>query len=229
MADAAYHNPHPIGSQNGRKSVLYSFPPIFGRTTNARTGETEYVLFDPQLQWLENTVENPLPDGGGYAAHLSGDVVFEKGLMHMMCSNAPRSPFNERGCRLSTSPYACAKTHMDRRQGEGAVLSKISGPGVVVCGNVGEVAVDPSLGTEASYRVDYDGGGASNKIVNYENHRTNTPNYEKYALWGHTALTTRDQLRQRVAWALYQIVPVGGTSGNPANEARLVYYDIFTR
>lgn len=224
VADAAYHNRNAIGSQSGHKSVEYSFPPIFGRVTNAQTGATEYVLFDPQLHWLGNTIEDPLPDGGGYAAHLSGDMVYEKGLMHMLCSNMPRNPFNEKHCKLSTSEYACTSINGDRRSGQLKGTIK-SGPGVVVCGGEGEVAVDPSLGTEGSYRVNYDGGGASNKVVNYENHRTNAIKYEKYALWGHTALTGKDQLRQRVAWALYQILPINGNVGINWNEGVLTYYD----
>ena len=63
---------------------------------NAATGQFEYLLFDPQLHWLENTIDNPLPDGGGYAKFLSGNMIDTKGHMYMSCSNVPRNIFNEK-------------------------------------------------------------------------------------------------------------------------------------
>ena len=67
-------------------------PPIFGHTINAQTGETEYMLFDPTLRFQENTVENPLPDGGGNLYKQSDGRVF--------CSNVKRSFQNEDHCKL---------------------------------------------------------------------------------------------------------------------------------
>ena len=49
-------------------------------------------------------------------------------------------------------------------------------------------------------------------------------------IWYHLALKAKDQLRQRMAWALYQIVPISAPSGFVAyTEEWLVYYDVFVR
>lgn len=66
-------------------------PPIFGKTTNKQTGQVEYMLFDPTLRFQENTVENPLPDGGGNMYSQSNGRVF--------CSNVKRSFMNEDHCK----------------------------------------------------------------------------------------------------------------------------------
>lgn len=50
-------------------------------------------------------------------------------------------------------------------------------------------------------------------------------------VWTNVALTANDQLRQRVAWALAQIVTLGkgGVERFGENEPFLNYYDIFVR
>lgn len=65
------------------------FPPIFGRALNKQTGKYEHLLFDPHLILQENTVENPLLDGGRNL-YLTGG--------HTFCSNAPRTFENEDHC-----------------------------------------------------------------------------------------------------------------------------------
>eukprot|EP00957_Ditylum_brightwellii_P074860 5689238-Ditylum_brightwellii.AAC.1 len=51
----------------------------------------------------------------------------------------------------------------------------------------------------------------------------------RYSVWVNIALEARDQLRQRVAWALYQIIPIGVTVENYETEVFLGYYDVFVR
>ena len=53
----------------------------------------------------------------------------------------------------------------------------------------------------------------------------------KRQVWTEIALTADDQLRQRVAWALAQILVVspGAIDDSTVAEAFLVYYDIFVR
>gem|GEM_PF-5395100 len=51
------------------------------------------LVYDPHLILEANTVEKPLPDGGGTAA------IETNG--QMLCSNAPRSFINEDHCVLS--------------------------------------------------------------------------------------------------------------------------------
>ena len=53
---------------------------------------------------------------------------------------------------------------------------------------------------------------------------------QRYTVWYHLALNAKDQLRQRMAFALYQIVPIGAPDGHdPNTEERLIYYDVFVR
>ena len=52
----------------------------------------------------------------------------------------------------------------------------------------------------------------------------------KRTIWVNNALFSEDQLRQRIAWALYQIIPIGEPlDGYPPTETWLQYYDIFVR
>ncbi len=69
-----------------------AFPPIFGRTLNGRTGQSEILLFDPHIALGENTIENPLPDGGGRMVNESDGEQF--------CSNAPQTFQNEEHCKF---------------------------------------------------------------------------------------------------------------------------------
>ncbi len=53
----------------------------------------------------------------------------------------------------------------------------------------------------------------------------------KHTIWANHALYDEGQLRQRVAWALYQLIPIGlpNTKSVLSSEAWLQYYDIFVR
>lgn len=77
--------------------------------TNREPGQTifgkvdgQYLVYDPRLVLEQNTVESPLPDGGGLNSVLTNG--------QMECSNAPRSFLNEDHCRLSTDTTACSAT-----------------------------------------------------------------------------------------------------------------------
>jgi hypothetical protein len=72
--------------------------PIFAK--RIVNDEVEYMLYDPHLLYVENTPENPSPDGGGNA------VLATDGTMK--CSNAPRSFLNEDNCYLSFDENACS-------------------------------------------------------------------------------------------------------------------------
>ena len=67
-----------------------AFPSLFGRALNSETGQVEFLLFDPKLVLRDNTVENPLPDGGGLTHYESDSKTW--------CANAPRSFLNEDHC-----------------------------------------------------------------------------------------------------------------------------------
>lgn len=60
----------------------------------------EYMIYDPHLVLLENTVESPMKGGGGQA------VLDTDG--EMICSNAPRNFLNEDNCYLSYDESACS-------------------------------------------------------------------------------------------------------------------------
>lgn len=102
----------------------------------------------------------------------------------------------------------------------GATPNSVIDGGVIVCGSSGEVANDPTL-TEVFDVV-------SNKIytTSDDNH-----NNQKTVVWTEIALNGGDQLRQRMAWALAQVV-----TAVPANidayvntEIYTNFYDIFVR
>ena len=98
--------------------------------------------------------------------------------------------------------------------------------GVLVCGSPFEVANDLSLGGSQ-------GRGAYDSI-NPDFGSTNYVDFlkQKWIVWTQIALTAKDQLRQRVAWALAQILVVSPTAVSNAEvltEAMTTYYDIFVR
>ena len=99
------------------------------------------------------------------------------------------------------------------------------GTGTVVCGSPFEVWNEPYLGGSQDR-------GAFDSIADFESApRLIGPVYrQKEMVWTQVALTAADQLRQRVAWALAQILVVSPTAleyGSLPTEELLVYYDIF--
>ena len=65
-----------------------------------------------------------------------------------------------------------------------------------------------------------------NKDIYLQSHFTQY----KYTIWANIALDSEDQLRQRIAWALYQIIPIGTPQDlYPLTETWMAYYDIFVR
>ena len=83
----------------------YPSEPIFGKRFDVSTGTFQYLLFDPHLMLLENTVENPSPDGGGRVALESDGEVF--------CANTDRNFLNEDKCILSYEETACRAKDME--------------------------------------------------------------------------------------------------------------------
>jgi hypothetical protein len=94
----------------------------------------------------------------------------------------------------------------------------IGGAGVLVCGSPNECANDPSVG----YQFDVNTG---------QDTEWGLWRQREY-VWTMVALNAEDQLRQRVAWALSQIlvvVPSAVGISSSHTEAFLTYYDIFVR
>lgn len=94
---AGYDTPTKLVIQDGTNSILdknhpdEEFPPLFGRTFNEETGEYVYLMFDPKMVLHNNTVDNPIVDGGGYREYET------RGYYN--CANAPRNFMNEDGCK----------------------------------------------------------------------------------------------------------------------------------
>jgi uncharacterized protein (DUF1800 family) len=83
---------------------------------------------------------------------------------------------------------------------------------------MGEVANDPSLAE--AFDVE------SNKRTTTSNDRFNN---QKHVTWMEIVLNQPDQLRQRLSWALAQMITVvpGGIDANEHTEIYTHYYDIF--
>ncbi|KAL7561156.1 hypothetical protein ACA910_011978 [Epithemia clementina (nom. ined.)] len=107
-------------------------------------------------------------------------------------------------------------------ENDDSLLKTTTAVGTVVCGSPGEVANDLALDGE-EFRGAY---GITTKLNNTSRNR----NQEKETIWLTTVLTANDQLRQRMAWALSQILIVDFASNlSTRTEAFVHYYDIFVR
>ena len=94
--------------------------------------KSEYWIHDSRVVLQDNTLGNPLPDGGRDIVESTAAVDPKYGAR---CSNVRRSWQNEHTCFLSSK--ACVQN------------SESDSGGSVVCGSHGEVANDLSLGGEA--------------------------------------------------------------------------------
>lgn len=86
-----------------------AFQTVFGKTP----GGIEFA-FDPHLALQENTVDNPLPDGGGKLSIATQGLWRGSGTgartpgEQVMCQNVKQDFLNEEGCKLSFLKEACA-------------------------------------------------------------------------------------------------------------------------
>jgi hypothetical protein len=102
----------------------------------------------------------------------------------------------------------------------------------MLCGSPGEVANEPNEGHHMPMIA-----GSRRRRMAFDGHFDNRhldrmrSNLGKAAVWSTKALEARDQLRQRVAWALSQVFVVSsqGFGYNEYSEMWLNYYDIFVR
>ena len=123
--------------------------------------------------------------------------------------------------KLSFSPTAC--TQPDNSN----VPIIHNGQGVVVCGSPGETSNNFLNGVVDGFVPKIWGNerGARREI-----YKDGVFTEQKYSVWMHIALRSKDQLRQRVAWALYQILPIGAPGGFDARtETWTAYYDIYVK
>lgn len=123
--------------------------------------------------------------------------------------------------RLSFAPTACTQP-----DGEGNPPVLHNGQAVVVCGSPGETSNDFALGTVDGFSLK----SWAERSARREVYKDGVFTEQKYNVWFHVALRAADQLRQRAAWALYQIAPVATAKGFvPRTELYMQYYDVYTR
>ncbi|CAB9513783.1 Protein of unknown function (DUF1800) [Seminavis robusta] len=65
-----------------------------------------YYIHDPRFQLLSNTLDNPLPDGGGTVAQDNQNTLLYDAFS-ARCANTPRTFLNEHECVLSNHSNAC--------------------------------------------------------------------------------------------------------------------------
>lgn len=155
----------------------------------AQTVDGDWVQFTPRIFMRENTLDNPLSDGG--LNLLQQERTF-------YCANAPRSFLNENDCTLSTV-RACPYGSTD--PGEAST-------GVLLCGSPDEVANDPTLGDSRLDVSSLDENLAVALGLEEDTTNRNTFARQREFVWYQIALTAQDQLRQRMAWALFQIFSI---------------------
>jgi cullin-associated NEDD8-dissociated protein 1 len=102
--------------------------------------------------------------------------------------------------------------------------------GFQVCGSPGEVASDPAAGHHFSFYVD-EPESVTDLDYDYPRAQEVDRRLSKSTVWASVALHSQDQLRQRMAWALSQVLVVStaGLGQTNSNELWVNYYDIFVR
>ena len=106
--------------------------------------------------------------------------------------------------------------------GKVGAQSKYPSVGFEACGSRGEVGNDPSLGNRYNWLHNQVEQGADWTYQDAQ-HKT--------GLWSTVVTRSPDQLRQRVAWSLAQILVTGEVGTNYAQEHEVwaAYYDIFVQ
>jgi uncharacterized protein (DUF1800 family)/uncharacterized protein (DUF1501 family) len=119
----------------------------------------------------------------------------------------PKTFLNEHGCQLNSPESSC----------------------FLACGSPGEISNDPALGHQLPmYTKDRESPN-----MDYDNkyYRRLSGSLSKTTVWTMKAMQAKDQLRQRMAWALSQIIvaSVPGLGDDHLSETWLNYYDIYVR
>jgi len=183
----------------------YSFAPGLQEHFFVRFG-SEWFISDTRFVLLNNDIDTPLEDGGQSMVSATSEAA--KRDWKVRCSNVPRTYQNEDRC-FWNEDRTCA-----------AGQKFLSGG--LVCGSPNEVSTSRSGGG-------VNGDGQFNVHTKFDN-AGDAQKELKQHIWTASVLSAKDQLRQRVAWALSQILVIGGTVLQPTHtEQHLAYYDIFVR
>jgi len=197
----------------------YESPPIF-----AKTEAGEWLMYTPRLEMRDNTLEVPLVDGGS-AALTEGRT--------RVCANVARTLFNEAHCIPSAAACAVGSFDDTTTAATTGANNTNSTPVIMVCGSPGEVSNDIQAG---DHWLDVASVPPDEKAtrLGLPADTTNSRDFERQRefVWADAVLSANDQLRQRVAWALFQIFAIAKTSirgDSYQTESFLHYYDIFVR
>ena len=113
-SDQCYNHPNfrqPL-PMNDRDAPPGTVPTVFGKSVDADTEEVHVFAYDPHLALRENTLENPLQNGGGdFVMDTDGVVAGEQ----VLCQNAEMNFLNEEHCQLSYSESACRPNSLPRK------------------------------------------------------------------------------------------------------------------
>jgi hypothetical protein len=168
-----------------------------------------YWIHTPSFDLVGNDVMSPILDGGKSAVEATANAKDDR--LKVKCSNVPRTFLNEDYCILAQN--ACPAS--DRSGTNGSV---------VVCGSPFEVANKHSPDSGTLHRGGFDLRTHYNLTKPQE-----FLTAQRETVWLEIALHGEDQLRQRVAWALSQLIVVSpnAIASVQQSESFLTFYDIF--
>lgn len=140
-----FWQPLPVNNRDAPPGAL---PSVFGRSVDASTGEVHIFAFDPHLALRENTVENPLEDGGGDLVMKTNDPVAGA---QTLCQNAEMNFLNEKNCKLSYSESACMPNSLPKRvivldQANQVSISNMTGRKIFTVTGFSLTDIDPDTG-----------------------------------------------------------------------------------
>jgi hypothetical protein len=186
----------------------------FSQVTFAKTIDNVWLQWTPRISMVENTVQNPMSDGG---------LTLWSGSRTLYCGNAPRSFLNEEGCSLSTvSACSYGDLHPDNAT-----------VGALICGSPGEVVNDPAAGDSRMDVSSITGENLATELgLEQDTASRRDLSRQRELVWQQIAFEAPDQIRQRMAWALMQIFSIAKRDVRDEDlitEAWLQYYDIFVR
>lgn len=202
-----------LNQQGGLYSTVPDQCNAFNNTYQFVVGEFpdgEMMLSTSLAVPLKNTIEEPLSDGCSSAVQDGA----------RLCCNAAKNFLNMESCVLS-SGQACQSSAYARSEWDWGPKLKDN---VVLCGSEGEVATDDGIIDPT--RPKFSMFGHEHNLV------SGGLNLQRQAVPYTIFLTADDQLRQRMAFALSQILvvsPIQVDSDTRETEIYFNYYDIFVR
>jgi hypothetical protein len=153
-------------------------------------GTGEQLHYDGYAVIPENTVENPLADGGA-------SLTYHHSSRWTTCANSVMDFTNIDSCKLSVGDGCVPVEASFYRNNYKTEIQS----GVLVCGSHGEAGNNPG------FEDKYD----NNMFRMFTNARSGFFGgfgNQKGNVWSQIALEANDQLRQRISWALSQIFVV---------------------